>query len=468
MLHRAKPFVDISRIIEELHSSDLTCDQHLSRFEEKLRGKIGVPYCAAIGQGRAALLIALRILGIGKGDEVIAPSFICQVVIDAIRELGATPVFADSSTDDFNISPAEVMKRISESTKAIVAAHIHGIPCDIDELVDIARQNDCYLIEDCAHTMNAKYMGENVGTFGDLAFFSMNFDKPFSTGQGGALAINNERLLDRANAVLGGYEKASLEEERAVVYGLLIEHLLTQKDAYSALLSIGAGAKLVREDARLFQLVDRLVSSNASEVNFTNHVYEYLRRISNPRIQIAKKLKTLAHEHLGRVGQIHGKAGSIERIEAKDLLMGPMRAIVGSIGLESLDRVDMHRNEIAKMLQKRLDDLNGYIRPRISNKKKPTFLRYSILNRTKHPLPQISRYSRRRNIELSNFNWSKPVHLIPPYDALCRNRSELKTSELIASSIINLPTHYYVNENDVDTIVTVLEHFERDATPLAV
>lgn len=457
MLHRAKPFVDVSRIIEELHSSDLTSDHYVSSFEEKLRKKIGVPYCAAVDQGRAALLVALRILGIGEGDEVIAPSFICSVVVEAIREVGATPVLADSLVEDFNISPAEVLKKVSHRTRAIIAAHIHGIPCDVEEIATIAKHHNCYLIEDCAHTMSAKYLGRNVGTFGDLAFFSMNFDKPFSTGQGGAIAVNSEQLIDNAKAVLARYERASANQEKTLVYGLLIEHLLTQKDVYNELLSIGSGAALIREDRQLFQLVDRLLLANASEVEFRNHVYQYFGGYPHLTRQIVKKVRTLT-PHFMRGGRISSK-GEIEPIETKTLLMGSMRAIVGSIGLDSLDQVDIHRNEIANMFEKRLGRLRDYLRPTISHKKTPTFLRYNVLNRTKCQVPQISKYARERNIEIGNFNWPAPVHLITPYGVYGKG-SELKTSEMISENVINLPVHCYVNRNDVDAVVSVLEQFD--------
>ena len=465
MLHRAKPFIDLARITQALHSFDLTSDEHVLRYEERIRNEVGVPYCAAVDQGRAALLMALKILDVGKGNEVIVQSLICQAVIKAIVELGATPVLVDSSVDDFNLSCAHVMRKVSGKTKAIVAAHLYGNPCDIEEIADIARENDCYLIEDCAHTMRARYAGKNVGTFGDLAFFSTNFDKPYSTGEGGALVVSNERLVDRAKRVMRQYERCSLQEEKRIVYGLLIEHLLTQRATYAASLGMGYGIKLVRENSQLFQLVDRLVSENASEAKFTEDVYQYLNRTRDLRRGISmERLKTIAPRFIVRgvrfgMQQVHKNVVSDEKIEKKDLLMGPLRAIVGNIGLDSLAEVDRHRNEMASSFENRLEGMNSYKRPMISQKKKPTFLRYSVLNRTRHPLQQISMAARRKDVELGNYNWPKPVHLMAPY--FFHNASQLKTSELIANNIINLPVHYYVDETDVDTIVAVLEEFDR-------
>jgi len=465
MLNRAKPYVDLARVIQELHSSDLRSDEHIARYEERIRRLVGVPYCAATSQGRAALLVGLKVLGVRKGDEIIVQSFICRTVVDTIAEVGATPVLVDSCIDDFNVSPADIAKKVSEKTRAIVAVHLYGNPCDIEEIANIAMENDCYLIEDCAHTMGAKYAGKNVGSFGDIAFFSTNFDKPYSTGEGGVLAVANESLLGGAEQVIRRYERRSMEEEKRIVYGLLIQHLLTQRGMYAASLSIGYGAKLIREDSQLFQLVDRLVSQNASEAKFTEDVYEYLTRTGDPRRQVLmERLKTAAPRFVVRsvrfgMQQLHKNVVSSEKTERKDLLMGPLRAIVGNIGLDTLARVDRHRNEMARLFENRLEGIDGYKRPIVSQKKGPTFLRYSVLNRTRHPLQQISMAARRKHVELGNYNWPKPVHLMAPY--FFHNASQLKTSELIASNIINLPVHYYVNEKDVDTIVAVLEEFDR-------
>jgi dTDP-4-amino-4,6-dideoxygalactose transaminase len=167
------------------------------------------------------------------------------------------------------------------------------------------------------------------------------------------------------------------------------------------------------------------------------------------------RMKTVASGYV--VPKMFGMKQSIER---KNLLMGPLRAIAGNIGLDTLSQVDNHRNEIARSFEKRLDNINGYKRPIISGKKEPTFLRYSILNETKHKLSHISRAARRKDFEIGNYNWPKPVHLLRGYDAIFSGGAkDLKTSELIASNIINLPVHYYVNQDDVDAIVTMLSEF---------
>jgi dTDP-4-amino-4,6-dideoxygalactose transaminase len=468
MLNRAKPYIDLSRIIHELHFSDTASDEHVEKYEDRISKKIGVPYCVAVDQGRVALLMALRILDAKRGDEVIVQSFICEVVIDAISEVGATPVLVDSSIGDFNISAEEVAKKITRKTKVIIAAHLYGTPCDIGEIANIAEENDCYLIEDCAHTMSAKYAGRNVGAFGDMAFFSTNFDKPYSTGQGGVLAVTNERLLDRAKKVVNQCGRASLEKEKTIVYGMLIQHLLTQKNVYCAWVSMDYGVKLVREDRQLFELVDRLVLDNASESRFTEETRQYLAESPELRRQIlAERLKSttppsILHGLKLAREQIDIRGARVHEIHGKDLLMGPFRAIVGNICLDSLAQVDGHRSEVAKSLQKRLAGLNCYKLPTISHRKEPTFLRYSILNRTRHSLSQISRCARKEGLEIGNYNWAKPVHLIHRYKAIFGNAKELKTSELIANNVLNLPVHYYVDERDVDAIVGVLTEFDRD------
>jgi dTDP-4-amino-4,6-dideoxygalactose transaminase len=465
MLVRAKPFVDVGQIIHQLHSCDPTSDEHVVRYEDRICKEIGVPYSAATVQGRAALLLALETLNVGRGDEVIVQSLICRQVVNAIMEVGATPVLVDSSIDDFNISHAHVVKKISKKTKAIIAVHLYGNPCDIKQIADTAAERDCYLIEDCAHTIRAKFAGRNVGTFGDLAFFSSSFDKPYSTGEGGILAVANEALIDRTAQVLRRHKRCSLDEEKRNVYGLLVQHLMTERISYTGSLSPDYGMNLVREDRRLYQLVDRLVSENASEAEFREDVCEYLTKSRGSRILI-ERLKTIGGYFLDdascyRMRPRRSNVAGNKRVEKKDLLMGPLRAIVGGIALSSLPQVDRHRSEMTRLFETRLGHMNGYKLPVVSAEKEPTFLRYSILNSTRNPLSEISTAARRKGFELSNYCWSKPIHLIAPFDTLVSNRSELKVSEHIASNIINLPVHYYMNENDVNAIVALLERFNR-------
>jgi hypothetical protein len=203
--------------------------------------------------------LALKILKVTKGDEVIVQSLICAVAIDAILEVGATPVLVDNLIEDCNVSPLEIRKKITPKTKTI------------------ARENNCYLIEDCAHSLGAKYRGKNVGTFGDISFFSFNFDKPLSTGDGGMLIINNKELIDDAKAVIDNYKRVPLVDDKAIIYGLLVQHLLTQKEVCKNELTIDFGKMLLKESRDVFDILDGLIKAKSTEQEIQNAVLTYLK-----------------------------------------------------------------------------------------------------------------------------------------------------------------------------------------------
>jgi perosamine synthetase len=230
MLNRARPHLDINKILEQFSSANPPDEEHIANFENNFCKYIDTCFCKAIDYGRYALSLALKTLNISKGDEVIVQSFICNVAIDAILSHGAKPVLVDSSLKDFNISPSEIRKKITSKTKAIIIAHLYGIPCDIDEILSIAEENNCFLIEDCAHCINSKYKEKKVGTFGDISFFSFNFDKPLSTGNGGMLVVNNKKLVDKAKEILDKLKRIDAQEDKKIVYGLFIQHILTNRD----------------------------------------------------------------------------------------------------------------------------------------------------------------------------------------------------------------------------------------------
>lgn len=164
-------------------------------FEKEYAKYLGVKYAIALASGSVALDMALAVLGIKKGDEVIVTphTFIASASCVALR--GAVPVFVDVDRQSGNIAVEAVKKAISRRTKAVIAVHILGWPCEIEELKQLCIKNKIYLIEDCAQAHGAQYNGKPVGSFGDIACFSFCQDKIITTaGEGGLLVTNNKKL----------------------------------------------------------------------------------------------------------------------------------------------------------------------------------------------------------------------------------------------------------------------------------
>ncbi len=172
--------------------------EFIPRFENDFRKFIGVEHATAVSNGTVALHLAIVTLGIGPGDEVIVPSFTYIASVSTIAITGATPVFVDSLEDTWQMDPQDVKRKITIHTKAIMAVHLYGHPCEMDELVKIAKENNFFLIEDCAEAFGSTYKKKHVGTFGDLATFSFYGNKTITTGEGGMVVTNDETLYDRA------------------------------------------------------------------------------------------------------------------------------------------------------------------------------------------------------------------------------------------------------------------------------
>lgn len=167
-----------------------------SRLEEKFAKYINVRKAVSVQSCTAAIHISLHELGVGKGDEVIAPALTFVATVNPILYMGANPVFVDVDAETWNIIPEEVKKAVTKKTKAIIPVHIYGNPCDMDEIIKIAREHKLYVIEDAAQSLGAKYKGKYVGTMGDLGCFSFNGNKVITTGGGGMVAGNNAKRLN--------------------------------------------------------------------------------------------------------------------------------------------------------------------------------------------------------------------------------------------------------------------------------
>jgi perosamine synthetase len=170
----------------------------INEFEKSFANYIGVNYSTSVSNGTVALHLALLALGIGPGHEVIVPTLTYIASVNAIVYTGATPIFVDSLESTWQMDPVDVMSKISPSTKAIMAVHLYGHPCEMDLLNEICKSKRLFLIEDCAEAIGSVYKGKKVGSFGDIATFSFYGNKTITTGEGGMLITNNQTLFERS------------------------------------------------------------------------------------------------------------------------------------------------------------------------------------------------------------------------------------------------------------------------------
>ena len=175
------------------------------RFEKIFADFCGTSHCIGVGNGLDALMLALKALGIGEGDEVIVPSNTYIATALAVTYVGAMPVFVEPRLETFNLNPELIESAITFRTRAIMPVHLYGQACEMDAILAIAQKHDLYVIEDCAQAHGATWKGQRVGSFGDAAGFSFYPGKNLGAlGDAGAVVTNNDELAARVCA-LGNY-----------------------------------------------------------------------------------------------------------------------------------------------------------------------------------------------------------------------------------------------------------------------
>jgi len=165
---------------------------YVTAFEESFAKYCGVKYGVAVCNGTVAIHLALASLGIGKGDEVIIPSFTMIATAFAVCYTGAKPVFVDADKETWNIDVSKVEERITSKTKAIIPVHIFGNPCDMDAICSIAKKHNLYIIEDAAEAHGAEFAGKKTGSFSAIASFSFFANKNLTTGEGGMVVTDSK------------------------------------------------------------------------------------------------------------------------------------------------------------------------------------------------------------------------------------------------------------------------------------
>lgn len=169
------------------------------QFEREFARFVGVKYAVALANGTAALELGLYALGIGPGDEVVVPSKTFIASASCVVRFGATPVVADIDPDSQNITAASIEKVLTTRTKAVIAVHLAGWPCEMDPILALAKARGLFVVEDCAQSVGARYKGRNTGAIGDIGAFSFCQDKIITTGgEGGMLVTDSRALWERA------------------------------------------------------------------------------------------------------------------------------------------------------------------------------------------------------------------------------------------------------------------------------
>jgi perosamine synthetase len=233
-------------------------------------------------KGRVALYAVLKAIGVGQDDEVIIPAFTCVVVPNAIIYLGAKPVYVDISPDTYNMDISKLEPAITSKTKVIICQNTFGLSSNLEEINQIAKKYNLFTIEDCTHGFGGYYNGKPNGSFCDAAFYSTQWNKPFSTGIGGFLVVNNESLLESVKALEREKIKPGLFDNITLTMLILFREFLINRYTYYLFINL----------YRLLSKKNLIIgSTQGNEMSDINIPINYFKDMSS--VQICAGIKRL-------------------------------------------------------------------------------------------------------------------------------------------------------------------------------
>jgi len=398
----------------------------IAELENEFKKYLGVKYAISFNSGRSALMAILNSLGLNKDDEVLLQAFTCNAAVNPILNRGDRPVFVDVD-ETINLDPIDLKKKITSKSKAVVIQHTFGWPAQIEEILKIIKDynppatsshspkgerapNNLYLIEDCAHSLGAKYKGKFCGTFGDAAFFSFGRDKIISSIFGGMAVTNNDKIAEKIKE----FQKKIDYPSTFWIFQQLLHPILTN---YLVLLAYGLDANLGKIFLGIFHKLSILSKA----------VYKKEKRGKIPKCFPKRLPDALA-----------------------DLALNQFK---------KLERFNSHRREIADFYEKELKNTD-FILPLMRPQEDiiPTFMRYPIL--TNLATDKILELARKRKVYLDD-GWHK-TPIVPPdtnIEKMKYIRGSCKRAEKVAQTILNLPTHINISQSEAKKIVDFLKQY---------
>ena len=290
-------------------------DGYITQFEDEIADYIGCNHCISTFSGRTALYVLLKAYDLKKNDEIAMPAYMCETVSELLYNMGLKIKFIDVENNSYNISVDDLSEKVTKHTKAILAVHMFGYPCNISGIKEIADDCGSILIEDAAQSMGAEYHGKKVGAIGDAGFFSFGRGKPITTINGGAIVTNDTQISNNCNKIADTFAKADLLNKVAIITKLTMYSSIRNRTVY------GIFNKIARSSAL------------RGEINIS---------------QVERKYTNL-------------------------------QALIGLKQLKILDDFNTIRRRNAELLKKELDILDGVETLQVSNGIAPSFLRFPIM-----------------------------------------------------------------------------------------
>ncbi len=394
---------ELRLLVSLLSSENLLEGKDVETFESMFCRYLGVKHCVSFGRGRIALYAILKALGVGAGDEVVLPSYTCFVVPNAVHFSGAEPVYVDIDPLTFNMDIQGLRDKITPRTKVVVPHHLFGQPLDLKPVLELAQEANFHVVEDCAQALGATYNGRKVGTFGDAAFFSFDFSKNITTGQGGVAVTNSSTVAQKLREIRDSFPFPS----KAYVYSMI--------------LALIRGTYLLEPSASLTRaLIGELV---------------------NKYVTVAQDFRYITREKSLSKGD-----------DSQFFCLPNALAKVGTYQLRKVDDLNQRRKAIAGQYNELLSELR-VPRVHVIPNAEHEFLRYSLRSRAGGELKSFL-----RRYQIVSGNWfDYVIHPNPVQrEALGYIPGACPNAEAAAQSVANIPNHPKMSNEDADYVMSVL------------
>lgn len=334
LLNLKKQYTYLKEDIEKKVSEILTSGAYINgsnvkNFEKSLEEYLGVKHAIGVANGTDALIIALKALNIGEGDEVITTPFTFFATAEAITFVGATPIFVDVNSTDFNIDPNKIEDKITDKTKAIMPVHIFGTSADMEKINKIAKKYNLFVIEDACQAIGAKYRDKMIGSIGDIACFSFFPTKNLGTyGDGGLITTNDDNLATICRALKAHGSGEQGEKAYSLLAGQAFEEKEEQKNVDDTVYNpkkyynylIGHNSRLDELHAGILNVkFPYLDKWNQRRIDIASYYDSKLDNKKYKKMELDKENRNVYHMY---ILQVENRAELIKVLEEKGISYG--------------------------------------------------------------------------------------------------------------------------------------------------
>ncbi len=377
----------------------------IEQYEQKFAEVCGAKRAFAFWKGRVALYAILKTMGVTTGDEVIVPGYTCVMNVNPIKYLGAKPVYVDIEPVTFNIDVNLLREKITSNTKVIIAQHTYGYPCDMDAIMDIAGKKGVPVIEDCCLALGSEYKGKMVGKFGKAAYFSFQWNKPYTTGIGGMAITSDTKLTEKIESLRADEMCQPLRKEVIMLWAQLVAYRLFVYPKTTA---------------------------------FAEGLFRYL----------TKKGAVIGSSSINE----------LEPVMASDFFKaaGCVQARSGLRQLKKIERNIAHRREMAQLYDRLLEERGWSAHQYDASIMQPVMVRYPLrITQKDKALAEAAK----AGIELGNW-FECPLHPIEtPMAAYDYEVEMCPEAKKASNEVVNLPLHLRANEKTAKRTVEFITKF---------